>query len=254
MNEQYQNPGQPNPIPPLASAPPPYDSPYGVPSWDYIDHIGFQHALFQTIKEVLFNPIDTFRRMAPMGNLGKAFLYALMLCTLGVLVSLFFQTAFQSVFGTITQIFTKVPIGATALSFGMGILHSIFLFLISIISICISIPLRAGLIHLALMLFVKIRQPFESTFRIVCYATGSTAVWSMIPCVGGIVTYPWYLVCTIIGVREQNHISTGTAIMVVLLPLVAWLMCCCICATGAILLVLRINPDLFNQFSKQMPF
>ena len=65
---------------------------------------------------------------------------------------------------------------------------------------------------------------YESTFRVIAYSSGSTALFYAVPFCGGLVAFIWSLVVQIIGVKEIHGTTTGTAVMAVLLP---FLVCCC---------------------------
>ena len=78
--------------------------------------------------------------------------------------------------------------------------------------------ISGGLIHLFLKLVGGTDHPFEVTFRVVCYAFGSTAMYQMIPICGGIVAGVANLVTLIIGMYAVHETSGGKAAAGVLLP------------------------------------
>ena len=75
------------------------------------------------------------------------------------------------------------------------------------------------------MLLGGANQPFETTYRVVCYSFGSTAIFQLIPIcgsrwIGGV----WNIVVTSIGIAKAHEIPTGKGgPIAVLLPLI----CCC---------------------------
>jgi hypothetical protein len=90
----------------------------------------------------------------------------------------------------------------------------------------------AGVYHLLLLLFDGARQPFETTCRVVAYATGATAVLQALPFCGSIVAAVWSLVATIVGLAQAHEIPTGKAAAAVVVPLVV----CCFFAVALVLL------------------
>ncbi len=75
----------------------------------------------------------------------------------------------------------------------------------------------AGVYHLFVLLFVRpANAGFEATFRVVSYASVVLLV-SWIPIVG-IVALIYGVILHILGIREVHSTSTGTAALVVLIP------------------------------------
>ena len=77
--------------------------------------------------------------------------------------------------------------------------------------------------HLALIVVGGAKRPFEATFRVACYAGGSTAVLQLLPVCGTVASSIWNFVCMIAGLSEVHGISKGRAIIAVLLPSI---ICC----------------------------
>jgi hypothetical protein len=87
----------------------------------------------------------------------------------------------------------------------------------------------SGVLHLCLMIVGGARKPFETTFRVVCFSSGSTYPLSMIPICGGFIAAVWNIVLECIGLARAHEIDTGKAVMAVLLPVI-------VCCGGAILI------------------
>jgi hypothetical protein len=69
-------------------------------------------------------------------------------------------------------------------------------------------------------------QPFETTFRVLAFAQGSTGVLQMIPICGGLIAGVWALVVQCIGLARAHETDTGRAVLAVFLPLIV---CCGAC-------------------------
>jgi hypothetical protein len=98
---------------------------------------------------------------------------------------------------------------------GWAILTPLFLVLGSFIG--------AGILHLSLMLCQGAKQPFETTFRTYCYASGAAAPLQFVPICGAYAAGIWALVCLCIGIAKAHEINTGRAVLAVLLPTIV---CC----------------------------
>src|SRR5438105_366693 len=80
----------PPPIPPQAAA----ATAPGVavePAWERRDTLGFCPALFQTIKQVLFEPTRTFELMKLDGGIASPLLFVLVTQTVSILIGLLYQ-------------------------------------------------------------------------------------------------------------------------------------------------------------------
>jgi hypothetical protein len=63
------------------------------------------------------------------------------------------------------------------------------------------------------------RKGFEATFRAISYSYGA-ALFYIVPIIGGFVGGIYLFILAILGVREGHEISTGKAVLAVLLPLI----------------------------------
>ena len=115
--------------------------------------------------------------------------------------------------------------------FGMGAVGDFGLRLHSPLPVfvIVGIFIGSGILHLCLMIVGGARKPFETTFRVVCFSSGSTSLLSMIPFCGGLIAGVWNIVVEIIGVARSHEIETGKAALAVLLPIM-------VCCGGLILL------------------
>jgi hypothetical protein len=157
-----------------------------------------------TAKAVLMEPAVFFRSMRREGGLGPPLIYAI----IGVLIG-----SIGSYFGRVI-----VPFG----SYGMGRGFVAGLIMVPIFSM-IGLFIGSGILHVLLMLIASTKQPFETTFRVVAYTSGSTSPINIIPIIGGVISGIWGLVVLILGSAEAHEVSQGKAAVAVLLPAV---ICC----------------------------
>lgn len=192
--------------------------PEGLP-WEQRAERGFLHALIETIRLVLLEPSSTFRAMSPTGGLGAPLFFYVLCATVGALVSLGFQVAFNKFGGAAANTPEQRAI-AEALASTVAIGGTI---VVLPVLLAAGIFVLSGITHLALMLVGGAKKPFEATFRVLCYAGGATSVVGMLPVCGGIIAGVWNVVLMVFGLSEVHGISKGKAFLAVLLPL---LVCC----------------------------
>jgi hypothetical protein len=172
-------------------------------------------GMIQTVKQSLFSPQQFFSGIPKKGGLLTPFLYALILDTLGTMVSFLWSMAFGNAFPEVLGVS-----GSSGVALGLLIPLLVF----------ISIVVWAVTLHVSLLLVGGARQDFETTFRVVCYTSG-VEIFSAIPILGGIVKSVWKIYITVIGVREAHGISTGRAIGALCIPLV---FCCGVPLVGLV--------------------
>jgi hypothetical protein len=86
------------------------------------------------------------------------------------------------------------------------------------VMVIVGMFVASGILHLCLMIVGGAKKPFETTFRVVCFSSGSTYLLSMIPFCGGLIAGVWNIVLECIGLARAHEIDTGKAVMAVLLP------------------------------------
>jgi hypothetical protein len=87
----------------------------------------------------------------------------------------------------------------------------------------ISAFISSGITHLSLKLIGGAHRPFETTFRVVCYAQASAAVFNFLPLCGGLMAILWGSYTIIIGLMQGHGIGGWRATVALLLP---GLFCC----------------------------
>jgi hypothetical protein len=155
--------------------------------------------------------------MKQTGGLGAPLFFFVLLATLGGAAGVFYQSVYSSLESAATPEQQAVAaIFSSTAAIGMTImLLPLFLAAFAFVS--------AGLVHLALIVVGGAKRPFEATFRVACYAGGSTAVLQLLPVCGTVASSIWNFVCMIVGLSEVHGISKGRAIVAVLLPSIV---CC----------------------------
>jgi hypothetical protein len=207
----------------------------GLP-WEHREQLGFLKAYFDTVILVLTKPAEAFVMMKKEGDLMGPMLFALIGGCAGVIVSVLLNIALQSV-GFMAD--------RQAGAFGMGIvgIWAVGYILLSPVLVIVFMFIASGILHLCLMIVGGARKPFETTFRVVCFSSGSTSLLSMIPFCGGLISGVWNIVLEIIGVARAHEIDTGKAVLAVLLPII-------VCCGGLILLGILGGFSALSMFPK----
>src|SRR5829696_4828746 len=193
-----------------AGVPPPPRVSRGVSGGDF-DYRDLIPSFVETVREVLFNPVNFFRSIRREGDFLNPLIFAI-ICALitGVLggilrliIALISGEGFGAALGGLIATIVFVPI-ATAIGLFIG----------------------AGIYHLLVLLIVRPSHAgYEATFRAVAYASAVQAVaWlAYIPILGilvAIVIGIYNVVLTVIGIREVHATTTGRAVAVVVIPVV----------------------------------
>jgi hypothetical protein len=167
---------------------------------------GFVAAFLRTTQEVLFSPTKFFKKVAAGQGYWSPFIFAMIAGIIGFGVALLWQWLFLS---------EMVPSQIRSVT-----AYSLFL-VFAIISIpfgiAFSIVVGSGVTHLCVMIVGGNRKGFQATFRAISYSH-STLLFDIVPVIGGFVGFIYFFILAILGVREGHKISTGKAVLAVLLP------------------------------------
>ena len=187
------------------------------PAWEERERLGFFAALSQTIGDVLLRPTQTFASLKQTGGLANPLLYFVLVSSSMFAVSAFYQIAMTTVNPALFA--SKIP-HATGSSFTVALIGSV---LLSPALYVVSAFISSGITHLCLKLLGGANRPFETTFRVICYAQASAAVLNVIPVCGSLVGVIWGAYAIIIGLKEAQNTEGWRATLAITLP---GLFCC----------------------------
>ena len=179
-------------------------------------------AMLKTIRVVLFQPSVAFSQIQVEGSMGSSMLFVLILGTAGAVFGTFWQQLLMHLVGPAGFLARGGGEEMAVFVGGMGV-YFVLLVVLAPLFILIGSFLGAGLLHVCLWLVGGVTQPFEATYAVVAYMTGSTAVFNLVPICGGLVGSIWGLVVEIIGLARVHNTGVGRVILAILLPLIA---CC----------------------------
>src|SRR3954462_5034799 len=146
----------------------------GLP-WENRQQIGLVKAWIDTVSLLIAKPGDAFTMMRPEGGMTDPLLFGLIGGCAGSIVSILFQALMQSIPGLSGS-------GQNVFEL-FGISQWVFMITYAVLSpllVVMGLFIGAGILHLCLMLVGGANRPFETTFRVVCFATGSSNLFSMI--------------------------------------------------------------------------
>lgn len=197
----------------------------GLP-WEHREQLGFLKAYADTLILVLTKPREAFALMKTEGDMMGPLLFALIGGSAGIIISVLFQLAFHSL-GFMAD--------RQSAMFGMGVvgIWSLAYIIFAPVLVAIGVFIGSGILHLCLMIVGGAKKSFETTFRVVCFASGSTYLLSIVPICGGWIAMVWNIVVEIIGLARAHETETGKAALAVLLPL---FVCC-----GVLILLLVLG-------------
>ena len=204
--------------PPPIFAVPPVGSGSAALVWESATPPPFLTAVAETVKQVLSKPVETFQAMPGEGGFGKPLKFYVLVSWVSGAIGLLYQAV-------ATLINPAVFAGDEFKDFPKYGLLMIFVGLIVFMPALLLLRsfLAAGIFHLALMLVGGARKPFETTFRVLCYSSGSTSVLQLVPICG-----PWFFlaasfVYSVIGLKEAHRIELWRPILAIFL---VFFVCC----------------------------
>jgi hypothetical protein len=182
--------------------------------WEDRKRIGLFKGMFETSKDILLHPTNTFSTLPLSG---------------GYLSPLIFGTIFLSFSFIINHLYQMLFSGLILLIVATFAQQSEPQMIINLLSSIISIPLSpffalgwlfiwAGVYHLCLLLVGARSHGFEATFRLISYAQVALVI-DIIPVVGASISWIWRLVLLVIAFKNGLSLSIGRAIISALLPI-----------------------------------
>ena len=169
---------------------------------------GFIRAFLKTTQEVLFSPTKFFKKAAAGKGYWSPFIFAMISGIIGGGVVLLWQWLFLS--GMVPPQLLSLTTYSVLLTFAIILIP---------FTIAFSILVGSGVTHLCLMIVGGNRKGFEATFRAISYSH-SALIFYIVPIIGNFVGGIYLMILAILGVREGHEISTGKAVLAVLLPLI----------------------------------
>jgi hypothetical protein len=199
-----------------------------LPPWERRERYGFLNGLYLTVKDVLLTPRTFFHRMPTQVGLAQPLYFALVL---GV-VAAFFGWMW-SLAGSSLQMFVAEDLEEIV----KGPLYSFLAFLFSPVTVAVLVFIKAGLIHLVLMLVGGNKLGFEATFRVAAYGEAAS-ILALIPFCGGVIGVLWSLFITIVGLYSIHETDPWRAVVAVVAPMAV---CLSLISASAVLVMMGLS-------------
>lgn len=203
----------------------------GLP-WDNRHQRGFVPAFFDTMVMVLTKPADAFTAMRREGGIGDPLIYGLVGGCFGYLVYVLFVALMPSLAAFGDQRHNPLA-GFIGVGFGL-----VFCIIMIPVFVTVALFFAAAVVHVCLMIVGGAKQSFETTFRVVCFALGSTYPLIIVPFCGSVIAGVWGLVAECIGLARAHETDTGRAVLAVFLPVIV---CCGFAFVAALMIPALIH-------------
>lgn len=177
-----------------------------------------------TVVGVFTAPTAFFDAMRTEGGIGAPLVFAIIGGWIGAAVNQVWGLFSSFTVWTVLQRM-GLPIPLAQMG-GQGLVRTACAIVFAPVILAVVLFISAGILHLCLMLVGGARRPFETTFRVVAYAGGSIGLLNVVPVCGVVAVSIWVTVAQVIGVSRAHQISTGKALIAVLIPLAVVLTCC----------------------------
>jgi hypothetical protein len=168
---------------------------------------GFMNAFYRTTRDSLFSPAGFFKRISVGEGYWAPLIYGLITGIIGQGAALFWFWLFMAQF---------IPVEKLPFQYSISILQMIIPLPFQE---AIAIFIGSAIIHLCLMIVGGNNNGYKTTFRAIAYSY-SGFLFGIIPFIGLFIGGIYTIILTIIGVREGHAISTGKAVLAVLLPVI----------------------------------
>jgi len=189
---------------------------------------GFISAFFKTTRDALFSPSRFFKKVGSGEGYLSAMIYGLICGIIGSGGALVWQWYLLSKWFPVKQ-FSDVA----------SSIYMMLLIILVPLAIIFSLFLGSIVTHVCLMIVGGNKKGFQTTFRAVSYAFSGN-LFAIIPFIGSTIGALYFLILTIIGLRESHTISTGKAVLAVFLPLIVGI--------GLAVLAMTFVPFLLRTF------
>ena len=199
--------------------------------WERKAKLGILNALFLTFKLSLLYPGYFYSKLKVNLPIKGVAFYGWFCMTIGYICWSIYRLAFLPFLVEATRQTTgEIPNEAN--------MH-LMVFYILISSPLLSLVAIYGqslLSHLVVKMVGVKKADFRATFRVVVYAT-SPMILLAIPVVGDFIAFVWSMILTIVGISRVYRVSNPVALLVVLLPPIAFYM------------LLLLASTVFEQFA-----
>ena len=164
-------------------------------------------------KGFLLNPTESFKQVKDE-NMGTALKYFVIWLLIYSALFAIIMGAIGGMMASLIPAMQNIPL----LGAGTGLMAAVSTFVMLLIGGIIGIFIGAGIIHIG-VLIVGGKKGYGQTLKALVYGGTPSYVLGWIPVVGMIAGI-WALIVEILGIKELHEVSTGRAIIAVIIPIV----------------------------------
>jgi hypothetical protein len=168
---------------------------------------GFINAFYRTMRDSIFSPNQFFKKISSGEGYWSPLIYGLIAGIIGNGCAILWVWLFMAQW---------IPTDRIPFHYSLSILQVIIPLPFQQ---AIAIFIGSAVIHLCLMIVRGNHHGYRTTFRAVAYSY-SGYLFGVVPFIGIFVGNIYVFILTIIGVKEGHEISTGKAVLAVLLPVI----------------------------------
>lgn len=169
-----------------------------------------------TAKLVAFDASKAFSQMHQRGDMGGPMLFS----GLGMMIGILAFFAWMALIGVLGAASSNAPGAVYGIIFFVILFYvAITIFIVVPVSATLGNMIGAGILHVCLMICGGSKHPFDTSFRIQCYVSGSLMLAMIFPPILGLL-WIWQIICTITAVQKAHEVPYGRAAMAVLLPFI----------------------------------
>jgi hypothetical protein len=207
-------------------------------AWEERETFGTFNAFGDTLQKSLFTPTKFFRGVSPVGGIGAAILYAVIVGTLSSAVAMMWHYA--TAYTTSVTVVSSWQIPPLA-----GYVWAAGLLLLPLLIVAATI-IRGLILHLSLAVVGGGAGDLGSTLKVVSYAASASA-FNVFPFVGSPIAFLWRVALTVIGLREVHRITTVRAFVAWLLPAIVLGFVATMALMALALALFKILPNLMDE-------
>lgn len=187
------------------------------PAWERRQQVGIFPALFESLRQILLQPGETFAAMPKEGDYKSPLIYTIIMVWIGSL--------FSSLYSGIQMVLNPAEFEPVLQETGTSVLiggYVIFMVFLPVLTLIFSF-FHAGILHLLLLIFGAGKGNFETTLRVMCYSQGASSILQLLPMCGGFLSPIFYVYTCAVGLSRAREIPVWKSVLVVLFPT---LFCC----------------------------
>ncbi len=208
-------------------------------AWENRQSLGIFNAFGDTLQKSLFTPTKFFRTLSPVGGIGAAIFYAVIVGTLSAAVAMMWHYATFSPADIVMVSSWQIPPLA-------GYVWAAGLMIIPLLIVVATI-IRGLILHISLAIVGGGSRDLGATLKVVSYAASASA-FNVFPFVGAPIAFLWRVALTVIGLREVHRITTVRAFVAWLLPAIVIGFFAILALMALAVVIFKIVPNLMDEF------